>query len=227
MPPVVGSTDYVLCKGANAAITQNAMLIPLECRGVFNVYPETSHPNYFSINGVASGLVVRLTDVTDGTSTTFAIGEGSGNTTRYPLRQMTQTDTGIVTIGNAPATDPFTGKVIIPDQAWAAASVSGGNHPWYTSVLGVTAQFGLGNNPKDEPMNNPLVMPSCYADNDFSGYNLMGFAFISGFRSLHPGGCNFLFCDGSVRFVRQSIDAATYRALSTYAGGEVVRGDGY
>ena len=39
----------------------------------------------------------------------------------------------------------------------------------------------------------------------------------------HPGGFNVLFADGSVRFLRDATDPATKRALSTRAGGEVVR----
>jgi prepilin-type N-terminal cleavage/methylation domain-containing protein/prepilin-type processing-associated H-X9-DG protein len=225
MPPRVGSTDYILCKGANAAIHQNAGLIPLACRGVFNVYVDSSNPDFTNLDGITNGLVVRLTDIKDGTSTTFAIGEGAGNTPRYLLREMTVGAQGVV-VGPGPATNPYTGGKIQPDQAWCAASLAGENHPWYTSIFGVTAQYGLAPNPRDEPMNNRLVMPSAYADTEFSGNfsgdNRDGWAFISGFRSLHPGGCNFLFCDGSVRWVRETIEPAVYRGLSSYAGGEVV-----
>jgi prepilin-type processing-associated H-X9-DG protein len=46
---------------------------------------------------------------------------------------------------------------------------------------------------------------------------------LNGFRSLHSGGgCNFAFMDGSVHFIKSNIDQATYEALSTRAGGEVV-----
>jgi prepilin-type N-terminal cleavage/methylation domain-containing protein/prepilin-type processing-associated H-X9-DG protein len=44
-------------------------------------------------------------------------------------------------------------------------------------------------------------------------------------RSFHPGGVNVLMMDGSVRFVRNSIAQATWRALGTRAGGEVIGND--
>jgi prepilin-type N-terminal cleavage/methylation domain-containing protein/prepilin-type processing-associated H-X9-DG protein len=45
--------------------------------------------------------------------------------------------------------------------------------------------------------------------------------------SYHPGGVNILFLDGSVHFVKDSIDRASWRALGTRAGGEVVSADAY
>jgi prepilin-type N-terminal cleavage/methylation domain-containing protein/prepilin-type processing-associated H-X9-DG protein len=40
-------------------------------------------------------------------------------------------------------------------------------------------------------------------------------------RSRHTGGVNAALCDGSVRFIRDTIDLATWRALGTSQGGEV------
>jgi prepilin-type N-terminal cleavage/methylation domain-containing protein/prepilin-type processing-associated H-X9-DG protein len=45
--------------------------------------------------------------------------------------------------------------------------------------------------------------------------------------SQHPGGVNCLMGDGSVRFVKDSVNGLTWRALGTIAGGEVVSGDSY
>jgi prepilin-type N-terminal cleavage/methylation domain-containing protein/prepilin-type processing-associated H-X9-DG protein len=41
-------------------------------------------------------------------------------------------------------------------------------------------------------------------------------------RSFHPGGVNVLFADGGVRWVKNSVDLALWRALATRAGGEVI-----
>jgi len=38
--------------------------------------------------------------------------------------------------------------------------------------------------------------------------------------SMHPGGCNFSMCDGSVRYVSQNIDLGIYRATASRNGGE-------
>ena len=45
------------------------------------------------------------------------------------------------------------------------------------------------------------------------------------FASLHPGGANFAFADGSVRFIKQNISMPTYCALGSRAGGEVISAD--
>ena len=45
--------------------------------------------------------------------------------------------------------------------------------------------------------------------------------------ALHPGGANVLLGDGSVRFIKQSINLLTWQALCSRAGGEVVSADAY
>jgi prepilin-type N-terminal cleavage/methylation domain-containing protein/prepilin-type processing-associated H-X9-DG protein len=48
-----------------------------------------------------------------------------------------------------------------------------------------------------------------------------------GFVSMHPGGANFVFADGSVKFLKNSINLVTYCALGSRDGGEVVSADAY
>ncbi|WP_168189389.1 DUF1559 domain-containing protein [Paludisphaera borealis] len=47
------------------------------------------------------------------------------------------------------------------------------------------------------------------------------------FYALHPGGANVLMGDGSVRFVKQSINLLAWQALSSRSNGEVISADAY
>jgi prepilin-type N-terminal cleavage/methylation domain-containing protein/prepilin-type processing-associated H-X9-DG protein len=46
-------------------------------------------------------------------------------------------------------------------------------------------------------------------------------------RSQHPGGVNSLMADGSVKFVKNTVNVATWQALGTRNGGEVISADAY
>jgi prepilin-type N-terminal cleavage/methylation domain-containing protein/prepilin-type processing-associated H-X9-DG protein len=48
-----------------------------------------------------------------------------------------------------------------------------------------------------------------------------------GFKSKHPGGLNVGLCDGSVRFIKSTINRFTYAAIGSKNGGEVVSADSY
>jgi prepilin-type N-terminal cleavage/methylation domain-containing protein len=46
-------------------------------------------------------------------------------------------------------------------------------------------------------------------------------------RSRHAGGVDVLCCDGSVKFIKDSISLSVWRALSTKDGGEIISADAY
>ena len=48
-----------------------------------------------------------------------------------------------------------------------------------------------------------------------------------GFRSLHPGGANFAFVDGSVKFIKNDVTRNVYRALGTRGGNDLISADQY
>jgi len=48
--------------------------------------------------------------------------------------------------------------------------------------------------------------------------------YAQGFMSRHPGGANFGLCDGSVRYITDSVDLINiYRPLATISGGEIIQ----
>ena len=63
--------------------------------------------------------------------------------------------------------------------------------------------------------------PPCVATGGAYTYSLYGS------RGRHPGGVNVVMGDGHVQFIKNSINLATWRALSTTRAGEVVSSDAY
>ncbi len=205
LPPKVGSCDYAFSKGANGALPIDGLKTPLKVRGVFYIVQDEN-------------AGTRYSDIADGLSQTFALGDAAGGTPRYEVRGTAG--------GNQPINNPMTGKPALLEQSWSAAAAADSSHPYYGSIFAVTAQYGMGGSPRDEPMNRNPGTPT-FVGGDRKGDNRGGKDSVSGFRSVHPNGCNFLFCDGHVKFLRQTIQPDVYRALSTYAGGEIITDGDY
>jgi prepilin-type processing-associated H-X9-DG protein/prepilin-type N-terminal cleavage/methylation domain-containing protein len=200
LPPFAAACDYAFNKGANGSLHHDAERVPRTLRGPFDVRPSEY-----------SRAVVRISDIVDGTSSTFALGDAAAGTPGLVVLSLYDWD--------QPAIDPETGQPAIIEQSWSAAGVGDWAHAWYGCVFAVTSQ---GDIPWvfDEPMNRPLLMPSVFGPDPY-GDNRTQTDRVSGFRSRHNGGCNFVFCDGSVRWLPNTVNSSVYRALSTCAGGEV------
>jgi prepilin-type N-terminal cleavage/methylation domain-containing protein/prepilin-type processing-associated H-X9-DG protein len=51
--------------------------------------------------------------------------------------------------------------------------------------------------------------------------------YVGGFSSWHPAGANFLLCDGSARFIKQTIDRRVLQRLGNRSDGEIVGDDDF
>jgi prepilin-type N-terminal cleavage/methylation domain-containing protein/prepilin-type processing-associated H-X9-DG protein len=77
-------------------------------------------------------------------------------------------------------------------------------------------------------MFNTIVPPNAYNDTwTHCGRNASSRAVFSNADSYHPGGVNTLMGDGSVRFIKDSVNQLTWMALGTRNGGEVISSDSY
>jgi prepilin-type N-terminal cleavage/methylation domain-containing protein/prepilin-type processing-associated H-X9-DG protein len=167
---------------------------------------------------------VRITDITDGTSNTAAFGESLlGLQAQNPpppsndferKRIMFNISCQFIDRNMPPLHPGLVGYVVPPDpdafytlnmtsplnRGWSGQRGAG----WISGREYYTAYHHY-----LPPNSNIPDMQTC-------GWGIFGA------RSNHPGGVNICFCDGSVRFVRDTINLAAWRAYATRAGGEVI-----
>jgi prepilin-type N-terminal cleavage/methylation domain-containing protein/prepilin-type processing-associated H-X9-DG protein len=167
----------------------------------------------------------KIASITDGTSNTMAASEGT-------IGHLQSRHCGDSAGAGSPPSDPVTGTYSftnIPPPgpsslaalAYQIQNCSNGppipvGHTRWTNggvyYSGVTTA-----NPPNQPVDWDWI------DENDGGPTYMSLSP----SSYHPSGVNALFADGSVHFIKNSVNAATFRALGTIAGGEVISADQY
>jgi prepilin-type N-terminal cleavage/methylation domain-containing protein/prepilin-type processing-associated H-X9-DG protein len=103
---------------------------------------------------------------------------------------------------------------------WTARSING----WLgkTSLVeGGTDQF----NPSPEECWTQIMGPAGLEDGPRTINQPT--AHVEDYWSVHPSGANLLFADGSVHFLKSSINPVTWQALATRSRGEIISADSY
>jgi prepilin-type N-terminal cleavage/methylation domain-containing protein/prepilin-type processing-associated H-X9-DG protein len=161
-------------------------------------------------NGLLKQGMTRISECTDGTSNTIAIGEDAGRDARF-LSPYTQGYT--ISGGTFPGKQPY-------DNPLGGGSVARRYWRWAEpdEAFGVSGQP----NNKFRPMNEQASFGTPPGALSTAGNNAGA---NDELFSYHSGGVNCLFGDGSVRFIKDSISLVALRSLVTLQGGEVVSAD--
>jgi prepilin-type N-terminal cleavage/methylation domain-containing protein/prepilin-type processing-associated H-X9-DG protein len=189
-----------------------------------------------------AGRVYGVQNITDGTSNTIAfaeavVGPGSGAYQSHSQQQLFRNGTNVnpsSTAGSASLSDANQNiKAVLADMQtcqMAALTLPSGD-----GVQGTLNEDDKGARWAADDggfsLINTVVPPSStqysFACCAFSGAYGCDDGTFENVNSMHPGGANVLFADGSVRFLKSSISLGTYWALGTKANGEVISSDSY
>ncbi len=160
--------------------------------------PAGSPPNvliWIPPNGMfGRDMSVRIADVQDGLSSTFLAGECS-RFLQDPDTVFNEWNRGLWFGSSFPGASRTQGIVCTASKLNAGLVPDPSN--WYSEA---SYQGGL----------NWLSDPNTWTAGQW------------GFHSLHPGGGNFVFGDGHVQFIKNSINILTYDRLGTRNGGETI-----
>jgi prepilin-type N-terminal cleavage/methylation domain-containing protein/prepilin-type processing-associated H-X9-DG protein len=169
--------------------------------------PSTTAPNEKPDGPLYYLSKIKLTDLTDGTSNTCVFSEKlRGQGAPDPRRDMKimATQTSLDAAFNAcQALNPLTATPLTSKQGFS----------WVMGEMCCTTYNHCA----------PPNTTTC-AGTGFPG-NMSNMAMVVPPSSNHTGGVNVALGDGSVRFVRDSVNLTTWRALGTIRGGEVVPND--
>jgi prepilin-type N-terminal cleavage/methylation domain-containing protein/prepilin-type processing-associated H-X9-DG protein len=155
----------------------------------------------------------------------------SWNGAAAPFRGIFGDCSNAVSIRLAQITDGTSNTMMIgensPNLNSGLAWVSG-NDIYATTILPMNWKTNLRNGQVD-PATGEICSPAAWNPMDPASQThcFNNQWYYQGFKSFHPGGCNLGFADGSVKFLKQSINVYTYMALSTRAGGEITSADQY
>jgi prepilin-type N-terminal cleavage/methylation domain-containing protein/prepilin-type processing-associated H-X9-DG protein len=240
----------------NLSVTQtqiNTFLCPTDPNSTanFDVYALTANNNYFGcigattdiLGGFAVGAASLATvpysglfayqqskgfnQVTDGTSNTIAFAESTVGSSAAKAKQkligminVTSIQTAALQSNAANNPTGVLAGIAACDNAWNTGSGYSLNNQrgdsWTVGAMAWT-------------LFNTVVTPNgsnkqwAYCAQTSSGC----YATFSNADSYHPGGVNVAMADGSVKFVKDSINRTTWWGLGTIAGGEVVSSDSY
>jgi len=216
-------TDYAGSYGTTTHdMTQddaNKVLVPIPSTGIFGVW-----------------LSYDLRDVTDGTSQTIAFGEWLSND--YNQAPPRRKGVGIKSVPDVSPSARVDDARLNPAAIFAglnACSMAYNNATPTSGTLNAEKGIMWALGEQGYSMMNFIQVPND-SQYPFSTCTILseganGGADDSAFdgpESYHPGGCNILFCDGSVRFLKSTINrTGVMWALATRAGGEVVSADQY
>jgi prepilin-type N-terminal cleavage/methylation domain-containing protein/prepilin-type processing-associated H-X9-DG protein len=178
-------------------------------------------PAYYSGSNAPSSSVVRIASISDGTSNTVIFSEFDRyrNTTQNGPWQIYQdaVDSAKVASSLLTLTSDCQAAVNIAPPASGVTSDDGlKGVDWLYQHCGAGGCYSHINTPNKK---------SCY----FTGSKTAGHptSTMIGASSYHAGGVNVALLDGSVRFIKDSINPQTWWALATKAGGEVISSDSY
>jgi len=205
--------NYCASIGTTIGLVQN---YPSNSSGIFN---------YAIPNGIG--------DITDGSSNTICFGEslvggGDGSRYNYPGNGVALPDNSYPWVLDASQNYTQTMQTLQTcNQGFKTAAPNAG--------LGVNRGWYWGWGAEAMTLINTIVPPSstqfpwngCRSGCFGCGTYDMDHAEIANITSQHPGGANILFGDGSVKFMKSTVDIKTWWALGTRGGGEVVSSDSY